>query len=88
MDEMKFCQSCGMPLDKEETKGTEADGSKSEDYCAYCYKDGAFLSDTTMEEMIEFCIGPCLEGKVYPDAETARAAMLQFFPTLKRWKKA
>ena len=34
---MKFCQSCGMPL-TEEVLGTNADGSKNEDYCMYCYK--------------------------------------------------
>ena len=47
----KFCQSCGMPL-TEEVLGTNADGSKNEDYCMYCYKDGKFLQDCTMEEMI------------------------------------
>ena len=40
MTEMKFCQSCGMPL-SEEVLGTNADGSKNEEYCIYCYKDGA-----------------------------------------------
>ena len=50
----KFCQSCGMPL-TEDVLGTNADGSKNEDYCMYCYKDGKFLQDCTMEEMIEHC---------------------------------
>ena len=40
--EQKFCQSCGMPL-TEEILGTNADGTKNEDYCIYCYKDGKFL---------------------------------------------
>ena len=44
--EMKFCQSCGMPL-TEEVLGTNADGSKNEDYCMYCYKDGKFLQECT-----------------------------------------
>ena len=52
--EQKFCQSCGMPL-TEELLGTNADGSKNEDYCIYCYKDGKFLQDCTMDEMIEHC---------------------------------
>ena len=38
--EQKFCHSCGMPL-TEEILGTNADGIKIEDYCIYCYKDGA-----------------------------------------------
>ena len=49
--EMKFCQSCGMPL-TDEVLGTNADGSKNEDYCMYCYRDGKFLQDCTMEEMV------------------------------------
>ena len=38
-ENMKFCQSCGMPL-TDQLLGTNADGSKNEDYCIYCYKDG------------------------------------------------
>ena len=52
--EQKFCQSCGMPLTNE-ILGTNADRSKNEDYCMYCYKDGKFTQDCTMDEMIEFC---------------------------------
>ena len=37
--EQKFCQSCGMPL-TEEVLGTNADGSKNEEYCMYCYREG------------------------------------------------
>ena len=50
--DMQFCQSYGMPL-TDEVLGTNADGSKNEDYCMYCYKDGKFLQDCTMDEMIE-----------------------------------
>ncbi|WP_224768159.1 zinc ribbon domain-containing protein [Metabacillus idriensis] len=33
----KNCQSCGMPLSKDEHGGgTEADGSKSTKYCSRC----------------------------------------------------
>ena len=48
---MKFCQSCGMPL-TEDVLGTNADGSKNEDYCMYCYKDGKFLQDCTMDHVL------------------------------------
>ena len=40
--EQKFCQSCGMPMTTE-IYGTNADGTLNEDYCMYCYKDGAFV---------------------------------------------
>ena len=43
-----------MPLSNE-ILGTNADGSTNEDYCIYCYKDGKFLQDMTMEQMIDHC---------------------------------
>ena len=43
--EMKFCQSCGMPLTSDEVCGTNADGSLSADYCTYCYQQGKFAHD-------------------------------------------
>ena len=39
--EQQFCQSCGIPL-TDENRATNANGSRSEDYCMYCYKNGAF----------------------------------------------
>jgi len=39
-EDVKKCQACGMPLTKDEEKGTNADGSKNEEYCVYCFKDG------------------------------------------------
>lgn len=40
----QHCQSCDMPLTKDpEGGGTEADGSRSGEYCTLCYKDGSFL---------------------------------------------
>ncbi|MBU4293030.1 MAG: zinc ribbon domain-containing protein [Actinobacteria bacterium] len=32
-----FCQSCSMPMMKPEDFGTNADGSKNEEYCTYCF---------------------------------------------------
>lgn len=79
----KFCQSCGMPL-SEEVLGKNLDGSKSEDYCCYCYKDGEFTSDVTMEEMIEVCVP--FEVEAGMKEEDARKRMKEYFPTLKRWE--
>ena len=49
----KVCQSCGMPLKRDENGGgTEADGSRSTKYCSHCYQDGHFvLPDITAEQM-------------------------------------
>ena len=76
-----------MPLQKAEDFGTNADGSRNEDYCAYCYKEGKFLADCSMEEMIEFCLDATKDTGLYTDREEARSQMMAWFPTLKRWQK-
>ena len=81
--EKVFCQSCAMPMTPEQY-GTNQDGTPNSDYCVYCYKDGAFTSDTTMEEMIEFC-APHMEGMT---PEEARKMLSATLPQLKRWKTA
>ncbi len=85
--EQAICQSCAMPMTEEAQFGTNKDGGKNGDYCCYCYTDGHFTSDQTMEEVIETCV-PFVAGSVYPDADAARKGMREFFPTLKRWQKA
>ena len=86
---MKFCQSCGMPL-TEEILGTNADGSKNEEYCIYCYKDGAFTGDFTMEEMVESCAQFVDEYNKNTGQnltqEELKSMLRQFYPTLKRWQ--
>lgn len=85
-----FCQSCGMPMQTTDQFGTNADGSSNQEYCCYCYKNGAFTQDCTMDGMIEHCIkyldefnGAC---STQYTKEEAIAQMKQFFPHLKRWK--
>jgi len=43
--------------------GTTADGSKSPDYCSYCFRNGAFTSPEikTAADMQRFCIGKLKE---------------------------
>ena len=86
---MKFCQSCGMPLTNG-SNGTASDGSMSEDYCMYCYRDGQFLQDVTMEQMIEHCAQFTDEINKWSGqnmtVEQAKDMMRHFYPTLKRWK--
>lgn len=87
--EQKICQCCAMPID-ESTFGTEANGNKNEEYCLYCYKDGQFTSDCTMDEMIEHNLNYLDEfnndSEVKYNKDEARAMMKEFFPQLKRWK--
>ena len=83
-----FCQSCEMPLETEEVMGTNKEGSKNTDYCIYCYKEGNFTEDVTMDEMIEISLKHMKEFfKDDPSfkEEEALANMKEFFPKLKRW---
>ena len=86
-----YCQSCGMPMQTVDLFGTNADGSLIQDYCCYCYKDGAFVQDCTMDEMIDHCIKYLDEFNGASDTklskEEAIAQMRKHFPTLKRWVK-
>ena len=69
--------------------GNEQNGARCSDYCAYCYKDGAFAEDLTMEEMIQHCSKFLDEfNKHAKDKITLDAAVKQMrehFPNLKRW---
>jgi len=81
----KFCQSCGMPMKKDDKGGgTETDGSKSLKYCSYCYEGGMFtLPDITAKGMQELVKGKMKEMG-FPGFLTG------FFtygiPKLERWK--
>lgn len=81
----KICQSCGMPMADDSLLGTNADGTINGNYCKYCYKDGKFIDDVTMEEYIEMC------SQFGSQANMTNEQMKEFcqklFPTLKRWKK-
>jgi hypothetical protein len=85
-----ICQSCGMPLDDDKLRGTEADGSLNPEYCIYCYKDGKFVDDVSLPEYIEASKKHAAE---YAEmAGVTEAQMIEHIekvlPTLKRWKNA
>ena len=42
MAAIEVCQSCGMPLEKPDDFGTEANGFRINDYCHYCFQNGTF----------------------------------------------
>ncbi|MBR6283234.1 MAG: zinc ribbon domain-containing protein [Muribaculaceae bacterium] len=86
----QFCQSCGIPLTRIEDCGTNADGSTNFDYCQFCYKDGKFLQECTMDEMIEHCAQFVDEMSNHMPMPMTREQymeqMRRYFPQLKRWK--
>ena len=81
-----ICQSCAMPL-SDSCCGTNADGSKSSEYCKYCYENGRFLKEQTLEEKIESNIKFWVDEENGITEEIARQKLSELFPTLKRWKK-
>lgn len=87
MMDQRFCQCCGMPMRDDELYGTNADGSRNEEYCRYCFEKGEFTFQGTMEEMIEACAPNMAAANPDMDEEEAKKIMLQWLPTLKRWKK-
>ncbi len=79
-----ICQCCGMPLGEDGFISREPDGRFNEEYCKWCYADGAFTySDKTA--LIDYIAGhfPAPEGA--SEAEY-RAQLDKQLSGLKHWK--
>lgn len=87
MDNKIRCQSCGMPLSKDfGNLGTNSDGSETDEFCIFCFKNGAFTRpDQTMEEMIQSSIENMTQDLKMP-LEQATHLANTFIPTLRRWQ--
>ena len=64
--------------------GTNADGSKSPEYCSYCFQDGAFSSPEidTPQKMQAFCIDKMKEMGM---PKFVGWLFTRNIPKLKRW---
>ncbi|MBX4198341.1 zinc ribbon domain-containing protein [Candidatus Parcubacteria bacterium] len=80
-----YCQSCGMPLSKDKNGGgTNADDSKSSEYCSNCYQQGKFvLPDITVDQMKERVRGKLKEMHI---PGFISGFFTKDIPNLKRWK--
>ncbi|HTQ64667.1 MAG TPA: zinc ribbon domain-containing protein [Puia sp.] len=84
MEPKLICQSCTMPIDNVQDQGTEKDGTKSKEYCKYCYQNGSFVNpDMSFQEMKSFMEKMTQEMKLPQSVVQQSLAML---PNLKRWK--
>lgn len=82
----KNCQSCGMPLARDEQGGgTERNGDRSKTYCSHCYQNGEFtqpnltveqMKDTVKQKLVEFGFPKFLTG-----------LFTRNIPKLERWSK-
>lgn len=82
-----YCQSCGMMFTAPDQHGHEADGTEVEDFCRWCYDNGAYTYETTMEDMIEDCAPRMAEAMDWTVDESA-SLLGAVLPTLKRWKES
>lgn len=80
-----ICQSCGMPIEDEKDFGTEADGTINKDYCKYCYKNGKFNIDCSLDEFIEKETKFLLIKRDDLNEEQTRKMLQEQLPKLKRW---
>jgi hypothetical protein len=81
----KFCQSCGMPMEKDiEKGGTNADGTKTLKYCSHCFQSGEFKDNFTKpDEMVKLVRGKLKEMGYGP---IKRWFYTSHIKQLERWK--
>ncbi|MEI8045740.1 MAG: zinc ribbon domain-containing protein [Bacteroidota bacterium] len=82
----KFCQSCGMPMKKDEKGGgSNADGTKSPKYCSHCYEGGNFTHPELSAEQMQQRAKEKMKEMGFP------GFLAGFFtygiPKLERWKQ-
>lgn len=76
-----------MPLEKPDDFGTGANGFRINDYCHYCFQNGAFTEpNITMQAMIDKCVGIMAKQGTMQEAQ-AKSLMFEVIPKLKRWQR-
>jgi hypothetical protein len=81
-----ICQSCGMPMKREEDFGTDKDDSRNREYCRFCFQRGKFTDEgITLNEKIEKLVRIGV-SQLGMDEKQARAMAQMKLPGLKRWK--
>ena len=81
-----ICQSCGMPLNKDpQNGGTNSDGSKSQEYCSYCYQNGNFVDGETDVKKYQKKVVNIMASQGF--WKPLAWLMTRSIPNLKRWKK-
>lgn len=85
---MLICQSCGMNISDDKNKGTNADKSLSKEYCSFCFTDGMFANNMTLEEQVEIGLPYSPEytsAKTQEEKDKIRQQTKNYLSTLKRW---
>ena len=79
-----ICQCCGMPLSEDDMISREPDGSYNEDYCKWCYTDGAFAYESK-DGLLDFLISHMPNPDNSPE-EVRKSQYDQYLSQLKHWK--
>ncbi|MCL2683533.1 MAG: zinc ribbon domain-containing protein [Bacteroidales bacterium] len=85
----QICQSCGMPISEDKQKGTNEDGSLSNDYCSYCFQKGKFTQNVSLDEQVEIGLSyypPYKEAKTQEEKNLLKQQSKEYLSNLKRWK--
>ncbi len=62
------------------------DGTETDDFCRWCYDEGAYTYETTMEEMIEDC-APRMAQNMDWSVDECASLLGAILPNLRRWSK-
>ena len=79
-----ICQCCGMPLSEDSMISREPDGSYNEEYCKWCYSDGAFAYESK-DALLDFLISHMPNPENAPE-EVRRSQYDLYLSQLKHWK--
>lgn len=80
----RACQSCGMPLARDEKGGgTEKNGSLSSEYCSHCYQQGQFTEPALSVDQMIAKVRDKMKARGLPDF--LAAFLTRNTPRLKRW---
>jgi hypothetical protein len=81
----KNCQSCGMPMKKDEKGGgSNKDGSKSTLYCSKCYGNGQFTAPNMTVHEMQLLVKGKLKEFGFPGF--IAGFFTKGIPKLARWK--
>ena len=78
-----ICQCCGMPLSEDSMISREPDGSYNEEYCKWCYSDGAFAYESK-DALLDFLISHMPNPENAPE-EVRRSQYDLYLSQLKHW---
>lgn len=81
------CQSCGLPFNKDpQLGGSNADGSKSNMYCSYCFENGSFVNPGLTAADMQAYAAKKLQQYGIP--VMLANLLTKGIPDLERWKQA